>query len=153
MGERPTAEGLFKYLREHLKYVEQDMKLMEALRDGLYHSPEVNMIDDLEFSYQFEKMMNKMTEAIDDEDEEAELAIKSKARLMYIDQQLKIMKATEYPQGLTQLQEMSLQEKADKEFEALIELYQEESLLDDVEPDDVEKLMSELLELYSSMQD
>lgn len=61
---KPSNESLFKYLREQLGYIEDDMVLMEALRKGLDISPSVNLIDDLEFSHNFQQIVNKMLDAI-----------------------------------------------------------------------------------------
>ena len=41
---------------------------MEALNNGLYLNPEVNMIRDLEFSFNFERLLNKMLDAIEAND-------------------------------------------------------------------------------------
>ena len=152
-NEKPTAEGLLKYQKEKLNYVETDLKLMEALRDGLYHSPEVNMIDDLEFSYQFEQKMNKMLDAIDDGDYQTEATIRNEAREKYVAQQLKISKAVDYPQGMSNEQAMSLQERANKEFDSVVELYQHQDMLGDMDLEEAQQLLDELLELYNNIQD
>lgn len=125
------------------------MKLMDALLEGLNISPEVNMIDDLEFAVNFETHINEMLIAIEADDFLGEMKAKNEARELYHNQQLKVMKATDYPDGITITQEMELINQVDGEFEKLITLYQNENLLKDLSNEDVEQYMNEIMDLYN----
>lgn len=62
------------------------MKLLEAVEAGFFVNKDINLIDDFEFAYLFEKRIDRMLNAMDADDVLGELQAEREARELYHEQ-------------------------------------------------------------------